>query len=179
MSVGAASARENTPDAGIGSRRGRDDDTAVLSSELFFGDALLQAIADDRDRISRNQHPTDPAVLKLQTALLVWDPDCLPVSGADGIYEDETAAAVVRFKIEVIGVSPDAVIDDVGPRTVITLDGMLPSHGLDPQLREALRVVLGDPDSASIAALRSELARQGITLAPGELAAVMAQLLAS
>ena len=61
---------------------------------------------------------------------------------------------------------------------------MLPPHesgtpGLDPQLREALRAVLGDPDSASIAALRSELARQGVTVAPGELAAVMAQLLAA
>jgi hypothetical protein len=156
----------------------------MLNSELFFGDPLLQAIADDRDRISRDQHPTDPAVLKLQTALLVWDPDCLPVSGATGTYEDETAAAVVRFKVEVIGVPPDQVIDDVGPRTVLTLDGMLPPHesvapGLDARLRDALRVVLGDPDSASIAALRSELARQGVTLAPGELAAVMAQLLAS
>ena len=156
----------------------------MLTSELFFGDALLQAIADDRDRISRDRHPTDPAVLKLQTALLVWDPNCLPVSGATGSYEDETAAAVARFKIEVLGVPPDEVIDDVGPRTVITLDGMLPPHesgapGLDPQLREALRAVLGDPDSASIAALRSELARQGVTLAPGELAAVMARLLAA
>jgi hypothetical protein len=151
----------------------------MLRSELFFGDALLQAIADDRDRISRSQHPTDPAVLKLQTALLVWDPDSLPVSGASGIYEDETAAAVARFKIEVIGVPPDQVIDDVGPKTVLTLDGMLPAHEsgapkLDPRLREALRVVLGDPASASIAALRSELARQGVTVGPAELAAALA-----
>ena len=155
----------------------------MLRSELFFGDALLQAIADDRDRISRSQHPTDPAVLKLQTALLVWDPDCLAVSGPTGVYADETAAAVARFKVEVIGVPPDQVIDDVGPRTVTTLDDMLPPHesgaGLDPQLRDALRQVLGDPDSASIAALRAELARHGITLAPGELAAVMARLLAA
>jgi hypothetical protein len=154
----------------------------VLRSELFFGDGLLQAIADDRDRISRNQHPTDPAVRKLQTALLVWDPDSLPASGASGAsgaYDDETVAAVVRFKVEVIGVPPDQVIDDVGPRTVLTLDEMLPPHEsvapkLDPRLREALRVVLGDPDSASIAALRSELARQGVTVGPGELAAIMA-----
>jgi hypothetical protein len=90
----------------------------------------------------------------------VWDPGCLPDGGADGIYQDETAAAVVRSKIELIGVPPGEVIDDVGPRTVTTLDGMLAPHGLDPPLREALRVVLGDPDSASIAALRPELARQ-------------------
>ena len=105
------------------------------------------------------------------------------MSGPSGIYEDETAAAVARFKVEVIGVPPDQVIDDVGPKTVLTLDGMLPPHEsvaprLDPQLREALRAVLGDPDSASIAALRSELARQGVTVGPGDLAAVMALLLA-
>ena len=154
----------------------------MLRSELFAGDALLEAIAADQDRISRFQHPTDPAVRKVQTALLFWDPSCLPVDGADGIYGDETARAVVRFKVEVIGVPAESVIDDVGPQTVRRLDAMLPAAGAapgsDPALREALRAILGDPTSPSVGALSSELARRGIALAPAELAAVMARLLA-
>ena len=99
----------------------------MLRSELFAGDPLLEAIAADQDRISRFQHPTDPAVRKLQTGLLFWDPECLPVNGADGVYGDETARAVVRFKVELIGVPAESVIDDVGPQTVRTLAG-LPSR---------------------------------------------------
>jgi hypothetical protein len=52
----------------------------------------------------------------VQTALLHWDPSCLPVDGANGTYGDETAGAVARFKVEVIGVPADMVIDDVGRR---------------------------------------------------------------
>lgn len=154
----------------------------MLRSELFAGDPLLEAIAADQDRISRFAHPTDPAVRKLQTALLFWDPECLPVEGANGIYGDETASAVVRFKVEVIGVPPETVIDDVGPQTVRQLDAMLPAAGpapgIDPALREALRAILGDATSPSVGALSSELARRGIALAPDELAAVLARLLA-
>ena len=154
----------------------------MLRSQLFAGDPLLEAIAADQDRISRSQHPTDPAVRKLQSGLLFWDPECLPVSGADGTYGDETARAVVRFKVEVIGVPADSVIDDVGPQTVRRLDAMLPAAGpapdVDPAVREALRAILGDPTSPSLNALASELARHGIALAPGALAAVMALLLA-
>lgn len=99
-------------------------------SELFQGDAVLRAIADDevvagvRVRISRMQNAQDPAVLKVQTALLDFDSGCLPVHGADGKYGDETAGAVRRFKIEVLGVPPAEVIDDVGPLTVQRLDGI-------------------------------------------------------
>ena len=154
----------------------------MLRSELFAGDPLLEAIASDQDRISRFQHPTDPAVRKLQTALLFWDPECLPVSGANGIYGDETAHAVVRFKVEVIGVAPETVIDDVGPQTVRRLDAMLPAAGPAPQigpaLREALRAILGDAASPSVAVLTAELARRGVTLAADDLAAVMSRLLA-
>ncbi len=156
----------------------------MLRSELFAGDPLLEAIAADQDRISRFQHPTDPAVRKVQTALLFWDPACLPVNGADGTYDDETARAVVRFKVEILGVPAESVIDDVGPRTVQTLDAMLPAagagpgSGLDPRLREALLAILGDPSSPSVAALTSELARRGVTLTSDELVAVMARLLA-
>ena len=83
--------------------------------------------------------------------------------------------------IEVIGVPAGQVFTDVGPQTVLRLDAMLPppeaGPALDPRVREALRAVLGYADSASIAALRSELARRGITVAAAELAAVMVQLL--
>lgn len=94
----------------------------MLTSALFAGDPLLEAIAQDQDRISRSRHRTDPAVRKVQIALLDWDPDCLPQFGADGDYGNETAGAVARFKAEVLGVPPAEIIDDVGPLTVQKLD---------------------------------------------------------
>jgi len=94
----------------------------VLTSQLFQGDAVLQAIADDNDRMSRRRHGRGEAARKIQTALLTWNPGVLPRFGADGKYGDETAAAGRRFKIEELGVAPADVIDDVGPRTVNRLD---------------------------------------------------------
>ena len=97
----------------------------MLTSQLFAGDALLQRIADGSpDRISRSQNRRDPAVGKIQTALLDWDPTVLPRFGVDSDYGSETAGAVRRFKIEVIGVPRDQVIDDVGPQTVLRLDAI-------------------------------------------------------
>ncbi|MFF7216501.1 phospholipase D family protein [Streptomyces sp. NPDC008238] len=61
---------------------------------------------------------------KVQIALLGWDPGCLPRFGADGDYGDETAGAVARFKVEVLGTLSADVIDDVGPLTVLKLDEM-------------------------------------------------------
>jgi Common central domain of tyrosinase/Polyphenol oxidase middle domain len=94
----------------------------VLTSQLFQNDAVLQAIADDNDRMSRHRHSRGDSARKVQTALLTWDPGALPKFGADGKYGDETAAAVRRFKIEELGVAARDAIDDVGPRTVIRLD---------------------------------------------------------
>ncbi|MFI9833210.1 phospholipase D family protein [Streptomyces sp. NPDC051913] len=94
----------------------------MLTSALFAGDPLLEAIAQDQDRISRTRHRNDPAVRKIQIALLDQDPDCLPRFGADGDYGDETAGAVARFKVQVLGVPQAEVIDDVGPLTVQKLD---------------------------------------------------------
>src|SRR5262245_11071174 len=94
----------------------------VLTSRLFEGDAVLQAIADDKDRMSRTRHALGQPSRKIQTALLTWRADALPKFGADGQYGSETAAAVRRFKIEELGVAPKDAIDDVGPRTVIRLD---------------------------------------------------------
>ncbi len=96
----------------------------MLTSNLFRGDPLLQAVADDHDRISRIRHQRDPAVKKVQLALLDWDPGCLPASGADGVYGRETAAAVHKFKVDELHVPEGSVVDDVGPQTVLRLDAL-------------------------------------------------------
>ncbi|EEF24212.1 conserved hypothetical protein, partial [Ricinus communis] len=96
----------------------------MLRSALFGGDQLLQIIADDvgRQRISQTQNPDSPSVIKVQKALLLFDADCLPVSGADGVFGSESAAAVHRFKLVKLGVPEEEIIDDVGPSTVVRLD---------------------------------------------------------
>ncbi|MDX6514483.1 MAG: hypothetical protein QOH73_149, partial [Gaiellaceae bacterium] len=81
-----------------------------MLSYLFSRDVLLQSIADDDDRISRTQHSDDPAVGKLQFALLLWDALALPTHGADGQYGDETAGAVARFKQDELGVPPAQIV---------------------------------------------------------------------
>ncbi|HEX8742792.1 MAG TPA: IPT/TIG domain-containing protein [Thermoleophilaceae bacterium] len=95
-----------------------------LRSRLFAGDDLLQRIADDvgRARISRSQNKTVPSVAKVQQALLLWRPGCLPKHGADGDYGSETAGVVHRFKVDELHVPEAEVIDDVGPKTVQRLD---------------------------------------------------------
>src|SRR6478609_4020842 len=98
----------------------------MLQSTLFSGDPLLEDIAENTTgaRISTVENRHDPAVKKVQQALLIWDPNCLPNFGDDGDYGGETAGAVHRFKVEVIGVPEAEVIDDVGPLTVQTLDAI-------------------------------------------------------
>jgi len=100
-----------------------------LRSHLFRDDTILQAIAENllntdgsHIRISTVELADDPAVLKVQTALLDWRPDCLPLWGADGSFGSEAARAVHRFKVEELGVPEAGVIDDVGPQTVQRLD---------------------------------------------------------
>ena len=99
----------------------------MLQSALFQGDPLLQAIADNEPphppRISKRQNQNDPAVVKVQTALLTWDANALPERGADGHFGPESATAVHRFKREELGLAEaEIVADDVGPLTVIRLD---------------------------------------------------------
>gem|GEM_PF-5252673 len=81
-----------------------------LRRRRFSGNTILQAIAEDllntdgtHIRISTVELSDDPAVLKIQTALLDWRPDCLPQWGADGSYGEEAARAVHSFKIEELG----------------------------------------------------------------------------
>jgi hypothetical protein len=102
-----------------------------FSSALFQGDPLLQAIADDEPapgggltRISRGQNPLDPAVMKVQLALLDWRPDCLPRFGADGEFGEEAEIAVHSFKLEELAVPEEEIINDVGPLTVQRLDAI-------------------------------------------------------
>lgn len=115
----------------------------MLSSRHFKDDPVLEDIAADRDRISRTRHASDPAVGKIQTALLlVLDPGCLPVFGPDGNYGDETATAIRRFKVEVLHVPPGEVIDDVGPQTVLELDRLMRIR--EQSLDTAARITLLD-----------------------------------
>jgi hypothetical protein len=96
----------------------------MLQSALFAGDPLLQDIADDVGgvRISQHENASSPSVIKVQQALLIRDPACLPVSGADGVFGGESAAAIHSFKVEELGIEESQVIDDVGPLTVQRLD---------------------------------------------------------
>ena len=96
----------------------------MLASTLFLGDSLLQSVADDGDRISASRHRDDPAVGKLQRALLDWDQHCLPRFGVDGKYGGKMEAAVARFKETELGVPPAEIVRDVGPQTVLKLDAM-------------------------------------------------------
>jgi peptidoglycan hydrolase-like protein with peptidoglycan-binding domain len=100
----------------------------MLSSVLFANDPLLEQIAMDaiamdgtRVRIATTRNRQDPAVRKIQKALLIWDPKCLPKYRDDGDYGSETAAAVTRFKREYIH-AEEPIYNDVGPQTVLWLD---------------------------------------------------------
>ena len=159
-------------------------DLRVLTSALFRDDGLLDAIAAGAERISRTRHHDHPAVKKVQHGLLIWDAGCLPLHGPDGTYADETAAAVMRFKIEVLEVPEISVIDDVGPKTVLRLDEMAAEHertsGFGPvhaRTRDRVQTILADSSSPTVAALGAELAHHGIMLTPIQVASVMARLL--
>ncbi|HST39168.1 MAG TPA: hypothetical protein VLK58_06655 [Conexibacter sp.] len=127
----------------------------AFQSTLFQGDQLLQAIADDAPaagggltRISQTQNRNDPAVGKVQLALLDWRPDALPNHGADGDYGGETAGAVHRFKAEELGVPEAEIINDVGPLTVQRLDAIrAAAEGPAPLPAAVVRVVnqYGEP----------------------------------
>ncbi|HKG04030.1 MAG TPA: hypothetical protein VKB03_12685 [Conexibacter sp.] len=172
-----------------------------FQSVLFQGDGLLEAIADDAPapgggltRISRTQNRRDPAVGKVQLALLDWRPGSLPLHGPDGDYGDETAGLVRTFKIEELGVAPAAVIDDVGPLTVQRLDAIRAAAEAPPiaaatvavvnQYGESLSGVLVSADDGSVAATDeqgvAQLALAGpslLTLDPGSALAALGDLL--
>jgi hypothetical protein len=137
---------------------------APLTSRLFAGDELLQAIADDvgRVRISRSANATGPSVGRVQRALLLWRPGILPTHGPDESYGGETARAVHVFKVEELGVPEAEVIDDVGPKTVARLDEIARSLETDDEPDQA------DPVTEELrAAVR--VAAPGLLALPGVL----------
>ncbi|HMJ03962.1 MAG TPA: hypothetical protein VK506_13565 [Conexibacter sp.] len=167
-----------------------------FQSALFGGDQLLQAIADDAaapggglTRISRRQNRRDPAVLKVQFALLDWRPDCLPRHGADGDYGDESAGAVRTFKIEELGVPAAGVVDDVGPLTVQRLDAIRAAAEAPPVAAATVAVVnqYGEPligvvvsaDDGSAAVTDEQGVAQLALGGPGQVALDQSSLLAA
>jgi hypothetical protein len=94
----------------------------MLRSALFAGDPLLAAVDRDEERISLTRNATAPAVALIQTALLSWDPQALPAGHPHGTFDAETSAAVRRFKLELMGLAPNQIIDGVGRLTVQRLD---------------------------------------------------------
>ena len=119
-----------------------------MLSSLFAGEPVLQAVLDDQDRISRTQHRASEATRRVQMALLIWDPGCLPEHGADSDYGEETAGAVVRFKAEELGVPPAEIVDDVGPLTVQRLDQIAAADekGLGRELAVVVAAEFTHPD---------------------------------
>jgi hypothetical protein len=127
-----------------------------MLSALFAGDPILQAVLDDTDRISSTQHRTSEATRLVQEALLVWDPSCLPSFGADGDYGppgSETGEAVMRFKRDELGVPPEQIFNDVGPRTVQRLDEIAATreHGIDLAFAVIAQPDLDEGQSSAIA----------------------------
>jgi tyrosinase len=105
----------------------------VLNSQLFQGDQILEAVAADQARISRTENNVHDTVERVQKALLLRDPNCLPQFGADGDYGNETAGAVLTLKQqEFPDLQPNETFDDVGPRTVIRLDEIAVQHEQPP-----------------------------------------------
>lgn len=94
----------------------------MISSVLFHGDVVLTAIAGGLDRMSTARNASGDAVGKLQTALRNWDPHCLPAQDLAPTYCAETAAAVRRFKVSVLGEPEASATDVTGPEIVLRLD---------------------------------------------------------
>ncbi len=141
----------------------------MLSSALFAGDHMLQDIADDvvtqggHVRLSQTQNWQAPAVKKVQQALLMRDPGCLPVHGADGTFGSETAAAVHRFKVDELGVPEPQVIDDVGPLTAQRLDDIALAN--ENAAAIAARIALLDVSlNAPISGVSSNVAMGDVTI---------------
>ena len=151
----------------------------MFRSQLFAGDPLLQAIVDDdppnQVRISGTQNRFDPAVTKVQIALLTWRSDALPVHGADGEFGGESAGAIRRFKIEELGVPAAQVVNDVGPRSVVRLDEIQAAAEQPPLVGEVVVVTEPEATPDQQARLLAVIAESGgvVELGLGPLAAVV------
>jgi peptidoglycan hydrolase-like protein with peptidoglycan-binding domain len=87
-----------------------------LNATRFSGNAVLEA-AYDNERVIRMRH-TGTAVRLIQESLLAQGYN-LPLFGADGIFGDETEAAVRQFQIDAGAELLDGI---VGPETMGLLD---------------------------------------------------------
>ena len=99
----------------------------TLQSPLFAGDAKLEAVLNDRDRLK----PPDRGepVRKVQQGLLN-DNMPLPQFGADGAYGNETSNAVRQFKTKhSLGFTQ---FGDVGPGTMGKLDELNTPKKIEP-----------------------------------------------
>jgi hypothetical protein len=91
----------------------------MFTSRLFGDDPLLNDIVHGVDVISTTQHNDDVAVQRIQEALFRWDSSA--ITAVTGIYDDDTAAVVHRFKTDEIGES-EPVTGDVDTAVVVRLD---------------------------------------------------------
>jgi tyrosinase len=104
----------------------------MLTSKLFAGNALLQALADNTDRMSRTRNSIGEPVRLVQTALLTRNPAALPLHGADGRFGNETAAAVRTMKSEEFGLPAADATEIIGPRTITRLDEIQAASEVPP-----------------------------------------------
>lgn len=99
----------------------------TLQAPLFAGDAKLEAVLNDRDRLK----PPDRGepVRKVQQGLLN-DGMPMPQFGADGAYGNETSSAVRQFKTKHnLG---STQFGDVGPGTMGKLDELNTPKKIEP-----------------------------------------------
>ena len=124
----------------------------MLTNPRFAGDPVLEACAAGTHRMLTPE--TGPAVAKVQQALLDLG-FALPLHGADGVFNEETGAAVVAYKTD-RGIFPNDPV--VGPKTMASLDGeaALASSG-SVQARLARAEALVDELSALLRSLRADL----------------------
>ena len=131
-----------------------------LTNPRFAGDPVLEACLAGEHRMMAPE--TGPAVAKVQQALLDLG-FALPVSGADGAFSGETAAAVAAYKTDREIFPNDPV---VGPKTMMSLDAepaLAPAGSMEARIARAEGLVAGvratlDELAGILADLRDELA---------------------
>ena len=103
----------------------------TLKAPLFAGDAKLEEILNDRDRLRVGDRGAP--VTKVQQGLLN-DNMSLPQFGADGVYGNETSNAVKQFKAKHnLGF---VQFGDVGPGTMGKLDELNTPKKVEPPKKE-------------------------------------------
>ncbi|MGH2397101.1 MAG: eCIS core domain-containing protein [bacterium] len=94
------------------------NDNHDLQAPRFSGNLTLEAAFDDERLISKKNNSTGPHVSLLQQSLIDMG-YTLPGFGVDGIFGNETEAAVIRFQRDAGAVLIDGI---VGPETMGLFD---------------------------------------------------------